>query len=149
MNCTKMVLLFGKCGGAVLEVTENTIKRLSIISDKLRCLCLHWHRFVLQAMIHCIAQKISKTIIKLPLYGWPLTGDYFNLTFNQCINNNWRRNALNFKSSHTLVGSCQTGVKYLCSEGNMSDVKALQTLFSCLYPIKILKILHFNFKFKD
>uniref|UniRef100_A0A1B0AAV0 F-box domain-containing protein n=1 Tax=Glossina pallidipes TaxID=7398 RepID=A0A1B0AAV0_GLOPL len=47
------------------------------------------------------------------------------------------------------VCESQADMEYLSSEPNVSNLKSLQMLWSCLCPIKVLEILNLNFQFKE
>uniref|UniRef100_A0A1A9WM12 F-box domain-containing protein n=1 Tax=Glossina brevipalpis TaxID=37001 RepID=A0A1A9WM12_9MUSC len=149
------------------KLTRNSVEQLSFLSGRLRCLCLYSIRTGPKDLLHSIAPKINKTLTELKL-NFPIPAVALFSVLIQRLPNLTTLYLLGHTSNITdeeigyifrylthlrklslppCVG--KNNIKYLCSKPNISNLKGLRTLASCLCPIRVLHIINVDFQFKD
>uniref|UniRef100_A0A1A9WHB8 F-box domain-containing protein n=1 Tax=Glossina brevipalpis TaxID=37001 RepID=A0A1A9WHB8_9MUSC len=149
------------------DTTGNSVNQLSLMSGKLKSLSMYGCRLAAHDIIHSIAPKTNNKLRELNLFHSRLIGQSF-CTLVQRLPNLIALNLTGCNSKvgdeemvyifrhlpqmrHLFLPPCisQNGIEYLCSNSNISNLKRLQTLSSCLCPINVVQILNLNVKFKE
>uniref|UniRef100_A0A1A9ZM04 F-box domain-containing protein n=1 Tax=Glossina pallidipes TaxID=7398 RepID=A0A1A9ZM04_GLOPL len=143
-------------------ITGESAKALCLMSGKLRRLCLLAPELTPEDLLRCIAPTTNKTLTELEFLGSCLAGESFyllvqrlpNLTFLTVAVSKLTDDQMCYifrhltRLRHLSLPPCfsETEIDYL--KANISSLKRLQTLQLCLCPIKVMRILNLNFKFK-
>uniref|UniRef100_A0A1B0A610 F-box domain-containing protein n=1 Tax=Glossina pallidipes TaxID=7398 RepID=A0A1B0A610_GLOPL len=148
-----------------LVVSDDLAKQLSFISHKLHSLelCLP-SALMAQNLFQTIVPKANKTLTELRLMQWRPIGELFvaliqRLTHLTTLDLRDTIPTIDGKEMdyvflhltrlrHLFLPQCvsENDQEDLCSKSNLSNLKGLQTLHSCLCPITALQDLNFKFK---
>uniref|UniRef100_A0A1A9WTP8 Uncharacterized protein n=1 Tax=Glossina brevipalpis TaxID=37001 RepID=A0A1A9WTP8_9MUSC len=146
---------------------EETVRRLRLASANIRRLEMDAYDVNPHDLVQCIASEINEALIELTLRGvcpmGPLFADLIqrlpNLTkldlgeCNEKPTDEEMRNIfcylLNLR--HLTLPACndESDIQYLPAEPNISNLKRLRTLQSCLCRFQVLHISNLNFEFKE
>lgn len=150
-------------------MSDDSAKELSFLSHKLHRLELCFpSTLIAQNLFQSIVPKANKTLTELKLIKWRPIGEFFvaliqRLTLLTTLD---LRDTiptvdgeemgyvflhLTHGIRHLFLPQCvnENDQENLCSKSNLSNLKGLQTLHSCLCPITALQDLNSNFKFKQ
>uniref|UniRef100_A0A1A9VF02 F-box domain-containing protein n=1 Tax=Glossina austeni TaxID=7395 RepID=A0A1A9VF02_GLOAU len=151
-----------------LVVSEDAAKQLSFVSHKLHRLELCFPSALMaQNLFQNLFPKVNKTLTELKLIQWRPIGEFFvaliqRLTLLTTLDLRDTIPTVDGEEMgyvflhltrlrHLFLPQCvsENDQEVLCSTSNLSNLKGLQTLHSCLCPITALQDLNSNFKFKD
>uniref|UniRef100_A0A1A9UYK6 F-box domain-containing protein n=1 Tax=Glossina austeni TaxID=7395 RepID=A0A1A9UYK6_GLOAU len=146
-------------------ITGNSAKWLNFLSGKLNRLYLRECGYVPEHLLDSIAPKTNKRLTELKFVNSNLTPKLFwdlfqrlpNLTTLDFSCNQITDLEMNYLFRHLVhlrhlfLDACKSenDIKLFCSTPNISNLAKLQTLQTCLCPIKVLEILNLDFKFKE
>uniref|UniRef100_A0A1A9UL07 F-box domain-containing protein n=1 Tax=Glossina austeni TaxID=7395 RepID=A0A1A9UL07_GLOAU len=161
------------------KITRNTVKQLNFLNGNLRSLQLSWNCPPPRDLLPSIVPKVNKTLTEIELFGTYLCGDSFCAVAERLPNLKklglnfsflaWRmivdynlhlkrmceemcsvfQHLTRLRHLAVILPCDQNNINYLCSQPNISNLKRLKTLKSCLFPIKTLQILNLKFTFKE
>ncbi|KAI9584135.1 hypothetical protein GQX74_010470 [Glossina fuscipes] len=149
-----------------LNVTPCRARKLKLMSDRLRSLSLNAFGLADLDLLYIITPKVNEKLTALELSSSQLAGDMF-CTLVQRVPNlitlNLKKHWSNITDiemvcifghlrhlRHLFLQPCvsENDIKYLCSKPNISNLTELETLQSCLCPLKVIHIINSNIEFK-
>lgn len=160
------------------KITRNTVQQLNFLSGNLRSLQLSWNCPPPGDLLPSIVPKVNKKLTEIEFFGTYLCGNSFcavverlpnlkklglnfNFAWRTTIDYNLHlkrmceemccvfQHLTRLRHLAVILPCNQNNINYLSSQPNISNLKRLKTLKSCLGPIKTLQILNLKFTFKE